>query len=104
MELPKRRILFNAFFKSRFNYCPIIWMFHSRSLNNRINRLHGRCFRIIYNDKISNFEELLHKHNSASIHHNNIHALVIEIYKVVNGTSPEIMNKVFKQRSNSYLI
>ena len=102
MELPKRRILFNAFFKSRFNYCPIIWMFHSRSLNNRINRLHGRCFRIIYNDKISNFEELLHKHNSVSIHHNNIHALAIEIYKVVNGTSPEIMNKVFKQTSNSH--
>ena len=57
MELPKRRILMNAF----FNYCPAIWMFHSRTLNNKINRLHERCLRIIYNDKLSNFEELLHK-------------------------------------------
>ena len=40
MELSKRRILMNAFFKARFNYCPIIWMFHSRCLNNKINRLH----------------------------------------------------------------
>ena len=39
MELPKRRILMNAFFKAQFNYCPIIWMFHSHCLNNKINRL-----------------------------------------------------------------
>ena len=42
MELTKRRILMNAFFDSQFNYCPLIWMFHSRNLNNKINRLHGR--------------------------------------------------------------
>ena len=50
-------------------------------LNNKINRLHERCLRMIYNDKISNFEELLTKDNSVSIHHSNIHALAIEIYK-----------------------
>ena len=52
MELPKRRILMNAFFKSQFNYYPGIWMFHSRTLNNKINRLNERCLRIIYKDKI----------------------------------------------------
>ena len=77
-------------------------MFHSRALINKINRLHERCLRIIHNDKLSNFEQILHKDNSVSIHHNNIHALAIEMYKVVNGMSPEIMNEVFKQRSNSH--
>ena len=101
MELPKGRILMNASFKTQFNYCPAIWMFHSRTLNKKNNRLNERCFRIIYDDKLSNFEELLHKDNSVSIHHNNIHALSIGMYKVVN-MSPEIMNEVFKQRSNSH--
>ena len=59
MELPKRRILMNAFFKAQFNYCPVIWMFHSRALNNKKIRLHEGCLRIIYNDKLSKFEELL---------------------------------------------
>ena len=54
MKLPKGRILINAIFKAQFNYCPDIWMFHSRSLNNKINRLHERCLRIIYNDEHSN--------------------------------------------------
>ena len=80
MELPKRRILMNAFFKSQFNYFPAIWMFHSCTLNNKINRLHERCLRTIYNNKLSNFEELLHKYNSVSINHNNIHALALEMY------------------------
>ena len=40
MELTKRRILMNAFFDSQFDYCLLIWMFHSRNLNNKLNRLH----------------------------------------------------------------
>ena len=91
IELPKRHILMNAFFKAQFNYCPVIWMFRSCSFNNKINRLHERCLRIIYNDKRSTFKELLVKDNSVSVHHNNIHVLAIEMYKVANGISPEIM-------------
>ena len=30
MELPKRRILLNAFFLSQLSYCPLLRMFHSR--------------------------------------------------------------------------
>lgn len=31
VELPKRRILINTYFKSQFNYYTAIWMFHSHS-------------------------------------------------------------------------
>ena len=79
-----------------------IWMFHSRSLNNKINRLHEGCLLIIYNNKRSIFEELLVKDNSVSVHHNNIHAMAIEMYKMVNCISPEIMNKVFKIREETH--
>ena len=80
----------NAFFGSQFNYCPLIWMFHSRNLNNKINRLHEHCLRVIYNDKTSSLEQLLENDNSVSIHHRNIQTLVIEMYQVTNGLSPEI--------------
>ena len=67
MDLSKRRILLNAFFISQFSYCPLVWMFHSRGKNNKINRIHERCLRIIYNDKKSTFYELLEKYGSISI-------------------------------------
>ena len=49
----------NAFFKSQFSYPPLSKMFHSCILNNKINRLHKRCLRIIYNDNASSLAELL---------------------------------------------
>ena len=32
----KLRILMKTFIESQFNYCPLIWMFHSRQLNSKI--------------------------------------------------------------------
>ena len=61
MNISKRCILMNSFFNSQFNYCPLIWMFHSRSINSRINRLHEKVLRIVYNDFKSSFENLLEK-------------------------------------------
>ena len=46
---------------SEFGYCPLLWMFHSGKLNSRINKLHERVLRIIYQDYISSFTELLEK-------------------------------------------
>ena len=59
MNLSKRKILFQSFIKSQFIYCPLVWMFHDRGLNNKINRLHERALRIVYRDDVSTFKELL---------------------------------------------
>ena len=48
MDLPKRKVLMKAFITSQFSYCPLIWMFHSRTLNNRINNIRERALRLIY--------------------------------------------------------
>ena len=46
----KRRLLMNSFLRTHFNYCLLIWMCHSRENSKKINRLHERCLRTIYND------------------------------------------------------
>ena len=81
MSLDKRRIVMKAFIESKFDYCPLICMFHSRTLNNKINRLHEKALRIVYSDYKSSFCELLKKDKSFSIHHKNIQSLATEIYK-----------------------
>ena len=86
----------NSFFRSQFNYCPLIWMCHSRTNNRKINRLHERCLRIIYNDKQSSFIKLLEKDNSVSIHQKNQQMVATEMSKVSNGLSPVLMNDIFK--------
>ena len=77
-------------------------MCHIRTYNNKINRLHEKCLWLIYNDKLSSFEDLLEKDNSVSIHHKNLQALAIEMFKVHPKTSPEIMQEAFqvKEKGN----
>ena len=84
----KKKKLMNAFFNSQFSYC--------RPLCGWVNRFHERCLRLIYNDKQLTFEEPLQKDGSISIHIRNLQALAIEMYKAINGSSPEIMKKVFR--------
>ena len=56
---------------------------------------------MVYSDNTSSFEELLETDNSVSVHHWNIQALVTELYKTVNGFSPEIMKEVFPFNENT---
>ena len=69
LSLNKRRTLFKVFVESQFKYCPIVWMFHSRRTNKKINRLHERALRIVYDDVVSTFDQLLAMDKSFCIHH-----------------------------------
>ena len=80
----------NSFFNAQFNYCPLIWMLHSRSNNNK-KHLHERYLRIIYNDKQSSYEELLIKDGKVSIHHRSFQTLANEMFKVKNELYLEII-------------
>ena len=77
-------------------------MFHSRTINNKINRIHERSLRITYNDKPSAFQNLLEKDDSVIIHHRNIKILATETYKFLQGLSPPLMNEIFVERNNNY--
>ena len=68
-----------SFITSQFGYCPLIWMFHSRTLYNKINCIHERALKITYNNRKSSSEELLRKNNIVSIHHRNFQLLATEI-------------------------
>ena len=96
MGLPKRKVLMKAFITSQFSYCPLIWMLHSRTLNNRINNIHERALRLTYKDNKSSFKQLLEKDHSVTVHHKNLQVLVIEILKVRSNLVPGIMKDVFK--------
>merc|ERR1712074_69682 len=102
MSFRQRKTIFHAFILSHFGYCPLVWMLHSRKLNHRINRLHERALRIVYDDYESSFQKLLEISNSFTIHERNIQSLAIEIYKVVNNIAPEIMNLVFQKNLNAF--
>ena len=61
MCFEKLRTLMKAFIDSKFDYCPLIWMFDSKIINSKIYRIHERALRLVYSDRVSSFDELLKK-------------------------------------------
>ena len=61
MNINQRKRIMRAFISSQFGYCPLVWFFCSRKINNRMNRIQERTLRIAYKDYVSTFAQLLEK-------------------------------------------
>ena len=101
MSTNKLRVIMKAFINSQFGYCPLVWMFHSRLLNNRINKIHERALRIVFKDNKATFNELLERDGSVTIHERNIQSLATEMFKAYNGISPAILKSVFPLKEHA---
>ena len=77
-------------------------MCHSWTFN-RINKIHHRVLRILYQDKKSSFEKLLMKDKSVCPYKKFSVFSYREIFKVKNSLSPIIMIEAFNfQENESY--
>ena len=73
-----------AFNTSQFSHCPLNWMLQSRTINNRINKIHERALRLTFKDNHSSFKGLFEKDHSVTVHHKKLQVLLTEIFKVKN--------------------
>ena len=55
------------------------------------------ALRLVYQDYVSTFDELLKNDNSLCFHHRNIHQVAIEMYKVKHDLSPPFMKDIFSE-------
>ena len=82
LKFKQRKLSLNVSITAQFSYAPVIWMFHSRKLNNLINHIHERVLRLARKDYTLALDELLLKDGSFRILHRNRQKHVIEIFKV----------------------
>ena len=97
-----KRLDLTPFFKGQFNYCPLLWMFSTREVNHKTNRLHKRGLRALLNDETSTFNDMLSKSNDTNIQVKNIQKLIIEFYKYLSGHSAPTIKVKFTKRIIKY--
>ena len=94
----KLKVIMKTFLKSHFGCCPFVWMCYGTTFNSKINKLHQRTLRLVYDHRQSIFEELLNIDKSVTINHKNLQVLATELYKVHHRLAPELTKDIFKKR------
>ena len=100
MNIIQRNSIIRAFINSQFGYCPLVWFFCSRKINNRMNRIQERAQRIVYKDCFN----FCTTDTSVLIHIRNLQVLVTEIFKVRNNLSPSIVQNIFRTTEPAYML
>ena len=90
LTLDKAILLGNTFINSQFNYAPLIWMFSRKTLYHKIEKIHHRTLKVIYQSEES-YENLLLESSSVSVHQRHLRFLVTEIYESMTQINPEFM-------------
>ena len=101
MTTNHKKLIVSSFIKPQFTYCPLVWMFCTKRSLHRINNIHEGYLRLMQQNYRSEFERLLENANEKSVHQKCIEFLLFEVYKYLNGLSPDIMN-TFKLRQNTF--
>ena len=70
-----------------------------KTSDNRINHLHKRGLRTVYNDNVSIFEKVLEKDNSVTIHVRNLRTLATKLYKIKKNLAA---HEIFEQMNIQY--
>ena len=92
--------LIQSFIYANFNYCPLIWNFSSSKSLLKINHIQKSALRLLYDDDLSSYEELLQKSNRSSINIYRLRTLCTEINKTLNSLNSLYMKEIFQFQEN----
>ena len=81
------KVLVSTYFLSCFSYCPIVWMFCSKTKNKKINALHEKALKLVTPDTYG-FTDLLQANKMSDVHTQNIQILLFEVFKCINKLNP----------------
>ena len=97
LTIEKAKMLGNVFIDSQFNYAPLLWMFCRKTLHSKIEKIHHKTLKVIYESN-GIYENLLLQSNTVSVHQRHLRFLMIEIYKSISQLNPQFMWSFFTHK------
>ena len=101
MEFKAKEIMVQSFVFSNFNYCPLVWHFSSEKSMKKIEKIHERALRFLYNNSNSSYDDLLSKAGKCTMKITRLRTLCTEIYKTVSKLNPPFMQDIFKLKEKT---
>ena len=101
LTIEKAKILGNAFIDRQFNYATLLWMFCRKTLYSKIEKIHHKTLKVIYESNYT-YDNLLLQSNTVSVHQRHPRFLVTEIYKSISQLNLEFMWSYFTLKDMPY--
>jgi hypothetical protein len=102
LSIDQKIILYHSFVSSHFGYCPLIWMFCGKTANAKVEKVHKRALCAVYNNFNLSYKEALERGKHFSIHRRNLNTLLCEVYKVIHGLVPPLLQNIFEHKQVHY--
>ena len=102
LDLKSRKIIYQSFVASNFNYCPLVWHFCGKLNTAKIEKIQERALKIIYKDYESTYHDLLLESDSTTLFMSRIRLLIIEVFKCIYKFNPQCLNELFTIKSSGY--
>ena len=78
---------------SDFNYCPVIWIFTSKTSLFKLENIQKRALRFVLDDFQTGYTDLLQNANVPGIKTMVLQYLEIEVFKCINDISPAYLRE-----------
>ena len=101
LDFKSRLAVYNSFIISNFNYCPLVWHFCGEANTRKLEKLHHRALRFVYNSNDS-YEILLAKADRCTLRVSRLRLMAREVYKIIYKLSPDILHDLVKVRTSNY--
>ena len=102
VDYPSRKAIYTSFIASNFNYCPLVWFFTSRESIDKIDKIQERALRFVLKDHISDYKNLLLKSGFDSFRIYAIKCLMIELFIILEGITPNYLSDFFVKADTPY--
>ena len=97
-----RKLLVTAHVTSQFNYSSIVWHFGGLTEVHKMEKLHERCIRYIYNEYNKNYFDLLYENDLTTLFGKRTREMCCETYKTIHGLNAAYMKDIFEDRPSKY--
>ena len=104
LDISTRSVIYKSFVSCIFHYCPLVWHFCGKVNNSKLEKVQERALRIINNDYVSSYEEIISKSKTSSVLISRLRMLLCEVYKSVNQLNPTYISELFKTKEFSYAL
>ena len=96
--------IYNSFIMSNFDYCPLIWMFTSKTSLSKLENIQKRALWLVFDDYQSGYTDLLQNVNVPGINIMLLRYLAIEVFKSIDEINPAYIKAMFIRKECPYAL